>query len=1046
MNILSDLNERQREAVTTTEGFVRIIAGAGSGKTRALAHRYAYLVRAAGIPAGNILCVTFTNKAAGEMRRRVRALAGDGTDTSLITTYHGFCVRVLRESIGHLFWPENFRILDEAEQKKILEEIYSALGLKLDYASFEKIIALIEQKKSTTDYVSLLLSRDKGDYDAGATLDEKIINRYLLYQKKIFGLDFSDLINFVFVLFEQFPDICAEWQKRLVYIQVDEFQDSSRREMKLIDILAQANRNLFVVGDPDQNIYEWRGADVSLLVDFDRTHPGTKTILLEQNYRSTGKILAAANELISHNVNRVPKTLFTTGEAGTDVVHLHCKTEEEEGAAVVAEIRKLLCEGFRLRDIAILYRSGFLSQFLEKAFTAEGIPYEIFGSVRFFERMEIVDAIAYLKLVERDDDAALMRVVNKPRRGFGRVKARRLRELAEADGTSLLVALAKYADTELACPKAGELAQSIYGLREKKDSMPVSEILQRLLVESGYEQYIRESGNMERFDNLSELKKITVDSEREYGKTVIQDNLPGEFMPLSVYLKQLEFASEENLDDAVDRVKMMTVHAAKGLEFPVCFVVGMTDGIFPSSRTIEERAQAGLEEERRLCFVAMTRAMKRLYLADSEGDGLNGRKKLPSRFFADIGEHNFVRIGAISKEVAEQMRTLAAHVERPQPERLGVGSRVRHAVFGEGEIIGLDEHRGIYEVQFDSGTVRPISTDYDFGMWRDLLESADSTTPVQNSESKLHEAGESPTPSSVPENRQHKIVDGTARDQNPEKKTSEIKKDEEHVRKPSKSAYINTISDDQTPESVRTASERVPFAGQVDYTAAAIPPREKSNKKTESPEQLSLFDDEAAAPESGDGSDISVPVIEISLPDTPEWQSSFHLPESSGAAEPDTSRKNAPANLWNDPNVPKTGWFCVEISDLGMPAAVCGMCGKQTIRYVHHMNHPEYPRQIGAGCVCAGRMEGDIEGAKRREAELKSREARRKTFIHHSRKRSKNGNEYFKYNGEIVTIIQDKFRRGHYKAVWRGIFTQARPTPEEALSEVFDLICGKKQY
>lgn len=1031
MNILGDLNERQREAVTTTEGFVRIIAGAGSGKTRALAHRYAYLVRAAGIHPGNVLCVTFTNKAAGEMKRRVRALAGDGTDTSLITTYHGFCVRVLRESIGHLFWPENFRIIDEGEQKKILEEIYAELGLKLDYASFEKIIALIEQKKATTEYVDFMLSRGRDDYNAGATLDEKIVFRYMLRQKKIFGLDFNDLINFVFVLFERFPEICAEWQKRLVYIQVDEFQDSSRREMKLIDILAHQNRNLFVVGDPDQNIYEWRGAEVGLLVDFDRTHPQTKTILLEQNYRSTSKILASANELITHNVNRVPKTLFTTGELGADVVHLHCKSEEEEGAAIVGEIRKLVREGFRLRDIAILYRSSFLSQFLEKAFTAEGIPYEMYGSVRFFERMEIVDAIAYLKLVESDDDAALMRIVNKPRRGFGRAKADRLCELASADNISLLEALERYADTELSCPKAGEFARLIYGLREKKDSMPVSEILQRLLVESGYEQYIRESGNMERFDNLSEFKKITLDSEREYGKTVLHDNLPGEFMPLSVYLAQLDRAGEENLDDAVDRVKMMTVHAAKGLEFPVCFVVGMTDGIFPSGRTIEERKQAGLEEERRLCFVAITRAMKRLYLTDSEGEGQNGRKKLPSRFFADIGEHNFVRVGTISKDVAEQMRKLTPSVEQQPPKQLGVGSRVHHAVFGEGEIIGLDEKRGIYEIRFDSGAVRPISTDYDFGMWRDLLESAENEAPSDKPESTAIYADGLENLISAQESGE----DDCFFDLAPQM----------------------TIPDDdfdsKTPESARALPEWTALPRAVDYTSAAIPPRGKNNPKKKKPgkeseprEQLTLFDSGEDISESENSGETQN--VKISQPETPE------VPESSAYAQPDKSvadesERDIPdaddsANLWKDPSVPKTGWFCVGITDLGQPVGICGMCGKQIIRYVHHMNHPEYRRQIGAGCVCAGRMEGDVEGARKREAEFKSRESRRNTFISHARKRSKNGNEYFKYNGELITLIEDRFKRGHYKAVWRGIFTQPRPTPEEALSEVFDLISGAK--
>ena len=307
--ILNGLNEKQREAVQTTEGYVRIIAGAGSGKTKALTHRYAYLVRAAGIHPGNILCVTFTNKAAGEMKRRVQTLVGAGCDTALITTYHGFCVRVLREDIGRLFYPENFQILDTADQKKILEEIYTELELKLDHASFEKMMGLIGKQKATTDYVSLLLSRDSIVPEPKTNLDDLIIHKYFMRQKKIFGLDFDDLINFVFVLFERYPQVLHKWQERLHYIQVDEFQDSSERELRLVDLLSAVHRNLFVVGDPDQNIYEWRGAKVGILVDFDKTHAGTETIIMDRNYRSTANILHAANALIDHNRNRIKKEL-----------------------------------------------------------------------------------------------------------------------------------------------------------------------------------------------------------------------------------------------------------------------------------------------------------------------------------------------------------------------------------------------------------------------------------------------------------------------------------------------------------------------------------------------------------------------------------------------------------------------------------------------------------------------------------------------------------------------------------------------------------------
>lgn len=966
--ILNGLNEKQREAVQTTEGYVRIIAGAGSGKTKALTHRYAYLVRAAGIHPGNILCVTFTNKAAGEMKRRVQTLVGAGCDTALITTYHGFCVRVLREDIGRLFYPENFQILDTADQKKILEEIYTELELKLDHASFEKMMGLIGKQKATTDYVSLLLSRDSIVPEPKTNLDDLIIHKYFMRQKKIFGLDFDDLINFVFVLFERYPQVLHKWQERLHYIQVDEFQDSSERELRLVDLLSAVHRNLFVVGDPDQNIYEWRGAKVGILVDFDKTHAGTETIIMDRNYRSTANILHAANALIDHNRNRIKKELYTKDGAGEAVVHLHGKNEEEEARMILEQIRALRQQGYRYGEIAILYRSGFLSQFVEKALMSEEIPYEIVGSTKFFDRMEIMDAIAYLRLVASDDDSALLRIINTPRRKFGKAKVNLLRSLAEREGLTLFGALVKYCDIrEFRQTKVGELIALIQKLRESSSHTAVSELLQQLLVESGYEAYIREAGNMERLDNLSEFKKITLSYERSYGKLSETDILPAEFLPLEIYLQQLALMKKSGTEEeeTADRVKLMTIHAAKGLEFPVCFVVGMTEGVFPSGRTLEERKQEGLEEERRLCFVALTRAMKRLFLTDSEGLGNTGYQKTPSRFLFEIGETNYVRIGTISK--AAMLKVDTASAEFPAAaEVLAPGSCVEHAIFGSGEVLRADTMRHVYEIKFQSGAVKPISMDYDFAFWRGFAE-ADFSAEEESAEpvSKV-QAEPVPLPETI------------------------LAADEDRF---SETSLVPEEAPDILPEF--TIPESLPFSEE----SAALPALQTQNTAA----------DQTAA-------------------------------DQAAAVSTDKKKKRPAAdgiNLWKDETVPHAGWHCMDIIDLGEPVGICQMCGHQIIRYVHKMQHPAYPRIIGAGCICAGKMEGDPEGARLREAEFKKKMARCVHFIGHSRKQSRNGNQYFKYKDEIVTILPDKFKHGKYKAVFRGTYTKSYDTPEEALREVF---------
>ena len=557
MEYLHTLNNKQLEAVQETEGFLRVIAGAGSGKTKLLVSRYAYLVKEYGIDSANILCVTFTNKAAGEMRRRIRNLIGDEYDTSLICTYHGFCVRVLREDVEKILYPKEFQIIDTTQQKSILSEIYQKFELKLDHGSFEKTVRLISRYKSMNrGYVQNMCNTEKCQIkDTLNTLDDRIIEEYLQRQKQIFALDFNDLMFFTLDMFKRCPEVLEKWQDRLNYIQVDEFQDSSLTEMELIDKLCEKYKNLMIVGDPDQNIYEWRGSDVKLLVDFDKTHSPTKTIFLNQNYRSTPQILRCANTLIENNVFRLKKDLFTKTVSGADVFHYHSKNEHDEAEKIVElilDIRKKEYSSFS--DFAVLYRSGFLSRVIEKKFTECGIPYEIFGGVKFYHRMEVQDIVAYLRLIAFDDDISFKRIVNKPRRRFGRIKMQTLQSLQRE--SSLFETLKEHIDNA-AFKNSGaeEFIEIIEALKSAAKIQPLSEIVEELCALSGYEKYIRELGDMERFENLAEFKRIASEYEENAGEAVT----------LKEFLNQISLQSEDDGEESAEKVKMMTIHAAKGL-------------------------------------------------------------------------------------------------------------------------------------------------------------------------------------------------------------------------------------------------------------------------------------------------------------------------------------------------------------------------------------------------------------------------------------------------------------------------------------------------
>lgn len=884
MDIFSKLNDKQTLAVQNTEGYIRVIAGAGSGKTKLLVSRYAYLVKEYGIDSANILCVTFTNKAAAEMKKRITNLIGPEYSTSLICTYHGFCARLIRENPEKLFLTKGFQIIDTYQQKIIMEEIFAKHELKLDYANFQSILKKIAYKKQDLSYVQKMSTAGKVQI-LPELIDQtdQIIEEYMQRQKAIYSLDFADLMSYALYLLINDEEVCSKWQKRLNYIMVDEFQDSSNTEMRLIDILSARYQNLMIVGDPDQNIYEWRGSDVKLLVDFDKTHPGTKTIILNQNYRSTPQILKCANVLIEKNNLRLKKDLFTNSDSGTVVKHIHSKSEEDEVSYIVKEIKQIKkLHKKSYSEFAILYRSSFLSRVIERKLVEENIPYEIFGGVKFYHRMEIQDVIAYLRVIAFNDDLSFRRIINTPRRQFGRVRVAALETIRENNDMTLFdhdglhkKTLYEVLKTHLGDPAfngsgGGTFVSLIENMKNLKDQMKISELVNRVCLESGYEQYIRELGDEERLNNLSEFKRIANEFENGFGEDV----------SLETFLQQIALMSSEDAEKPCESVKLMTIHASKGLEFPVVFILGFSEGIFPSSKTIEERKKLGLEEERRLCYVAITRAQEILYLMDSEGQSQQGIKKLPSRFLYEIGEENYQRIGIISDDLERESWGYIHRLNREMIEELPAPQNdgpqmIEHHIFGKGHVLSFDSKRKVYSVQFE-GVREPRAINADYF------------------------------------NQKH-----------------------------------------HSPEEDAKVEEEI----------------------IEGPEEVEDFVEKEVSP---DLQKISEELRE--------------------------KLANSP-NHWNDPDFPKTGWVCTNLTDLGAPSGICQMCGYQIIRYVHHMYHAKTGMQLDCGCFCAGKLEGDIDKARKREAAFKNKEQRKINFIKKKWKRSSRGHEYLKFKNHIIVIF-----------------------------------------
>lgn len=707
-NILQGLNASQLEAVTSTEGFIRVIAGAGSGKTRALARRFAYLVNEIGILPGNILCVTFTNKSANERRQRIHNLTGDN-DTGYISTFHSFCVSVLQEDSHALQYPKSFLVLDNSDIDSMLKIIYEERGLTLRNMTFSKardmieIRKLIKEPEYYLDMLNMSLDTLRQKYLTATEPSDIIFYGYLYQEKKCFGLDYNDLIKFTLYIFEQNEAVKIKWQQRLEYIMIDEFQDIDELQYKLMSVLCGYHKNLFIVGDPDQTIYTWRGANVRYLLDFDKIFPSVKTIMMMQNYRSTPQIVSVVNDLIDKNKFRIKKNLMPTIADGRKVICHHADTSEREAMWIAEQIQALHGEGTSYREITVLYRAHYITRIVEEVFLREKIPYAIYSGVQFFNRMEIKDALAYLRLIAYKDDLAFLRVVNVPKRNFGERRIKFLQEYAVKHQCSLYIALETNLDNEIfKGTKAAQFVALIENFAANYAERQISELLAAILNESGYEKMLRTEGSQERLDNLAELKQSVYEYETSCG----------EESTLEHYLSHVALFTNNDAADNSDKVKLMTVHSAKGLEFPYVFLCAMNEGVFPSKKT--DTIQK-MEEERRLAFVAMTRAQKGLYLSEAEGRNFDGSPRYPSRFLLDIEPALLDYTQKPQEGLIIETKDYLVINERYLADEenqlsLAVGQRVKHNIFGSGTVVDVDLIKAAHLVKFDNiDTPRSIS-------------------------------------------------------------------------------------------------------------------------------------------------------------------------------------------------------------------------------------------------------------------------------------------------------------------------------------------------
>lgn len=725
MSIYDSMNERQREAVFHTEGPLLILAGAGSGKTRVLTHRIAYLIEEKGVNPWNILAITFTNKAAGEMRERVDRLVAFGAESVWVSTFHSACVRILRRHIDRLGYDSKFTIYDSDDQKTLMKDICKRLQIDTKQWKEKTLLGIISSAKNELIGAQEYEMNTMGDFSK-----RKIAEAYKEYQRQLRtnnALDFDDLIMKTVELFKLNPDVLEAYQERFKYIMVDEYQDTNTAQFKLISLLASKYQNLCVVGDDDQSIYKFRGANIRNILNFEDVFPSARVVKLEQNYRSTKTILDAANHVIRNNLERKNKTLWTANDGGAPIIFQNFMTAYEEAEYIADDLAKrVAAEDGSYSDCAILYRTNAQSRLLEEKFLLANIPYRIIGGVNFYARKEIKDLLSYLKTVDNArDDLAVRRIINVPRRGIGAATLAKVQDFAVENEISFYNALRAAEEIPALGRSAAKLkpfVTLIQTLRAQQEYFSVAELLKEVIDRTDYVKELEDENTEEsraRIENIDELisKAASYDEEAENPT-------------LSGFLEEVALVADiDNLEENNDRVVLMTLHSAKGLEFPNVYLAGMEDGIFPSYMTIVSEDPTDLEEERRLCYVGITRAMRQLTITSARSRMIRGETQYNkvSRFIQEI-PRELVQVGSMIKPKVQELPKQTAYIQAKQafqakafePKQYkvtkadkleyGVGDRVKHIKFGAGTVESIVEGGKDYEVtvNFDRAGVKKM--------------------------------------------------------------------------------------------------------------------------------------------------------------------------------------------------------------------------------------------------------------------------------------------------------------------------------------------------
>ncbi|WP_078429295.1 DNA helicase PcrA [Alkalihalobacterium alkalinitrilicum] len=716
--MLSGLNPEQRKAVQHTEGPLLLMAGAGSGKTRVLTHRIAYIIREKGVAPYNILAITFTNKAAREMKDRVAQIVGGTAENIWISTFHSMCVRILRRDIDRIGFSRNFTILDGSDQLSVIKQILKTKNI--DPKKFEprSILGTISSAKNE------LKRAEEFSKTASSLYEQTAAEVYVEYEKQLRknqSLDFDDLIMTTIRLFKLVPEVLEYYQRKFQYIHVDEYQDTNKAQYVLVNMLAEKYKNICVVGDSDQSIYRWRGADIANILSFEKDYPSATVILLEQNYRSTKTILEAANKVIEKNSKRKPKKLWTENEEGCKIVRYEADTEQDEAYYVIGKIKEATRSGSSNSDVAILYRTNAQSRVMEELLVKSNIEYNIVGGTKFYDRKEIKDVLAYLRLISNpDDDISLQRIINVPKRGIGAATVDRILEYGANQGISMFQVLQEIEQVGLSArvvSKLDDFSKQMNNWINMQEYLSVTELVEEVLEKSGYRDMLKNEKTIEaqsRLENIDEFLSVTVEFEKS-----------SEDKSLIAFLTDLALVADiDQLDEDKEKptevVTLMTMHSAKGLEFPIVFIIGMEEGVFPHSRSLFEEEE--MEEERRLAYVGITRAEQQLYLTNARSRTLFGRTNAnaPSRFLKEIPEYCLEEVekpepmwAKTSRLNSPSMPKRNVTFSRPVASTSGgegfewaVGDKAEHGKWGIGTVVskkGEGEH-----IELDIAFPKPI--------------------------------------------------------------------------------------------------------------------------------------------------------------------------------------------------------------------------------------------------------------------------------------------------------------------------------------------------